>query len=190
VSVVLPFPRQDSVPPADAGIPSFRVVLWDEVHCREPRPAAVAALPYDRAAVSFLPCVSHVRQYGEESAAVDTHETGAFLTAVIRQIYPRHTIKMLARLLDVPTGTAHSLIHKRLSNWRRRELAEKLLQEIYREIHAHVELCMRLEEMTGNRDAGVDAARGRVGAAADVPDREIDPLLAAARWLAERAARK
>jgi hypothetical protein len=190
MSVVLPFPRQDSAPPAAAGIPSFRVVLWDEIHCREHRPAAVAALPSDRAAVSFLPCVSHARQYGEESVPVDTHETGAFLTAVIRRLYPRHTIKMLARLLDVPIGTAHSLIHKRLSNWRRRELAEKLLSEIYGEIHSHIELCMRLEEMTGNRDAEVDAARGRVDVAGDVPDQEIDPLLAAARWLAERAARK
>lgn len=166
MSAVLPFARQDSASPVDAGNLSFR------------------------GAVSFSSCVSHARQYGEEHAAVDTHDSGAFLTAVIRRLYPRHAVKRLATLLDVPLGTSHSLLHKRLSHWRRRELAEKLLQEIYGEIHSHIELCLRLEEMTGCRDAGVDAAGDRVDVAEDVSDQKTDPLLAAARWLAERAARK
>jgi hypothetical protein len=157
VSAVLPFPRQDS------------------------------ALPYARGAASFLSCGSHARQYGEERAVVDTRETGAFLNTVIRRLYPRHTVKMLARLLEVPIGTAQSLIYKRLSKWRRRELAEKLLQEIYGEIHSHIELCMRLEEMTGKRNGEVDAAGGCENAARDLPDQKTDPLLAAARWCAEKA---
>jgi hypothetical protein len=141
----------------------------------------------------------HASEYEGIVAPMDTHKVWAIANAervsqvlalAIRTLYPRGTIKCLARLLDVPIGTAHSIIHKRLPLWRRRELAEKLLQEIYGEIHSHIELCMQLEELTGNRNGGVSAARGGMDAAGDVPDQKIDPLLAAARWLAERAARR
>lgn len=164
----------------------------------------VAALPFQRqdsaveAATSFyLSDPPHAGEYGNGAATVDTQKDGAFVTdsvqqllaRAIRTLYPRSTIKRLARLLDVPLGTAHSLIHKRLSYWRRRELAEKLLQEIYGEIHSHIELCMKLEEITGHRHVEMGAAGDSDAAARGLPDQEIDPLLAAARWLAEKAGR-
>lgn len=138
----------------------------------------------------------HADEYGSGATVVDSQQDWAFLNndrvqqllaRAIRKLYPRSAIKCLARLLDVPLGTAHSLIHKRLSNWRRRELAEKLLQEIYREIRSHIELCMELEKITGKRNAEMGAVGDSSAASGDLSSQAIDPLLAAAQWLAEKA---
>lgn len=49
--------------------------------------------------------------------------------AAIRALFPKHTEKRLAGLMNVPLGTAHEWLHRRLSSKRRRELTEALLTE-------------------------------------------------------------
>jgi len=50
--------------------------------------------------------------------------------AAIRAVYPRHTMKMLARLLGMPLDTARHSLYRRFSSARRRELARALLAEM------------------------------------------------------------
>src|SRR5215469_12769938 len=46
---------------------------------------------------------------------------------LIRLVFPRDTMKHLARLMAAPLDTARHLLYRRFSASRRRELAEKLL---------------------------------------------------------------
>lgn len=50
--------------------------------------------------------------------------------AAIRAVYPRHTMKALARLLGMPIDTARHSLYRRFSSARRRELATALLAEM------------------------------------------------------------
>jgi hypothetical protein len=50
--------------------------------------------------------------------------------AAIRAVYPRNTMKMLARLLGMPLDTARHSLYRRFSSARRRELAVALLAEM------------------------------------------------------------
>ena len=50
--------------------------------------------------------------------------------AAIRAVYPRHTMKMLARLLGMPLDTARHSLYRHFSSARRRELAVALLAEM------------------------------------------------------------
>lgn len=199
MSAVLTLERQDSASlTGDAGTLEFPVILWSETQAHVVRSVVEDVLP-SRSSSPRLLLPLHGDKYGGGAVPVDTQQKVAFLNherveqllaRAIRTLYPRGTIKRLARLLDVPIGTAHSLIHKRLSRSRRRELAEKLLKEIYGEIQSHIELCMELEEITGNRNAEMGSAGGaEAGVDGDPGEKSdyADPLMAAARWLAEKA---
>ena len=50
--------------------------------------------------------------------------------AAIRAVYPRHTMKRLAKLLGMPLETARHSLYRRFSSARRRELAVALLSEM------------------------------------------------------------
>lgn len=64
--------------------------------------------------------------------------------AVIREVLPRHSVKRLAGLLNLPLGTAHEWIYRRLSSARRRELAGALLAEMDQQDVARTALRRRL----------------------------------------------
>ena len=48
----------------------------------------------------------------------------------IRAVYPRHTMKLLARAMGVPLDTARTWLYRHLSSARRVELATALLAEM------------------------------------------------------------
>ena len=50
--------------------------------------------------------------------------------AAVRAVYPRNTMKELARLLGMPLDTARHSLYRRFSSARRRELAQALLAEM------------------------------------------------------------
>lgn len=49
---------------------------------------------------------------------------------VIRAVYPRDTMKRVARLMDVPLDTARHWIYRNLSAARRKELGDALIAEL------------------------------------------------------------
>lgn len=55
------------------------------------------------------------------------------ISDIARAIHPRDTLKWLARLLDVPIGTARHWLYVKFSSDRRRELALALLAEMDRQ---------------------------------------------------------
>jgi hypothetical protein len=50
--------------------------------------------------------------------------------SILKLIFPSNTPKHVARLMDVPLETARTWVYRKMSNARRRELAEKLLIQI------------------------------------------------------------
>lgn len=66
---------------------------------------------------------------------MDTHETVDPVNeaTVIRGVLPKHTPKLLSRLMGVPFHTAHEWLYRRFSNSRRQELARALLVEMDRQ---------------------------------------------------------
>lgn len=50
----------------------------------------------------------------------------------VRILFPKHTSKRLAQIMDVPIGTAREWLYERMSSARRRELAEALKVECQR----------------------------------------------------------
>ena len=65
---------------------------------------------------------------------------------VIREVLPQHSVKRLARMLNLPLGTAHEWVYRRLSSERRRELALALLAELDEQEVARGALRRRLAE--------------------------------------------
>ena len=57
--------------------------------------------------------------------AGDVHEAAA-----IRFIYPRHTLKRVARRMRWPLGTAREYVYRNFNPAHRKELAKALLQEM------------------------------------------------------------
>lgn len=55
------------------------------------------------------------------------------LSEIVRKLHPKDTLKWLARVLDVPFGTAKHWLYVKFSSARRRELAAALLAEMDRE---------------------------------------------------------
>jgi len=66
---------------------------------------------------------------------------------LIRVVYPRNTLKHLARLLNAPIDTARHLLYRRFSHSRRRELAHKLLAELNRQDALRATVRQQLEDM-------------------------------------------
>jgi hypothetical protein len=52
---------------------------------------------------------------------------------IIRGVYPRHTLKQLARATGAPIDTVRHWVYRHLSSDRRRELATELLAEMDRQ---------------------------------------------------------
>jgi hypothetical protein len=50
--------------------------------------------------------------------------------AAIRAVYPRHTMKSLARKMGVPLDTARHWLYRHFNTAQRRELARALLKEM------------------------------------------------------------
>lgn len=68
----------------------------------------------------------------------------------IRAVYPRHTMKRLALLLNVPLDTARHWLYRSLSGARRRELALALLAELDRQEHSRAAIRQQLQQMAGD----------------------------------------
>jgi hypothetical protein len=67
---------------------------------------------------------------------VSLHETGRSVSALalpIRTVLPRHTTKLLARLMDLNPETARRWLYYGPARHRRRELATALLAEMDRQ---------------------------------------------------------
>ena len=54
--------------------------------------------------------------------------------AVIRAIWPHHTVKWLARLMDIPLRTARVWAERTVPVYRREECGNRLLDEYYRDM--------------------------------------------------------
>lgn len=99
------------------------------------------------------------------------HKTVARVSdaAIIRAVFPRHPVKSVARLLGLSISAAHEWTYRRLSNARRRELAEALLQEMDRQEVARTALRRRLAAWAAEQEAegGRDAEMGGAAAGLD-----------------------
>lgn len=79
----------------------------------------------------------------------------------IRAVFPRHTMKSLARALGVPIDTARHWIYRHLSKARRREVALALLAQLDAEDLRRQDVRKRLEGMVSGDDEVVSPmARG------------------------------
>ncbi len=79
---------------------------------------------------------------------------------LIREIYPRHAMKMLARVLDAPLDTARHLLYRKFSATRRRELALKLLRELDAQEQRRMGVRRQLQAMANEKLGEVGDARG------------------------------
>jgi len=75
--------------------------------------------------------------------------------AVIQAVFPSHSAKRLACLMDVPLETARSWIYRHLSAARRRELAMALIAELDRQDIERMAVHQKLNEMAGESDAAM-----------------------------------
>lgn len=72
--------------------------------------------------------------------------------AIVRAVLPRHTVKRLAALMNVPLGTAHEWLYRTFSASRRREIATALLAQLDREDEQRQVYRRQLTEMAANDD--------------------------------------
>ena len=68
----------------------------------------------------------------------------------IRAVFPRHTMKQLARLMGIPLETARHWLYRNLSPMRRREVALALLAKWDEEDRQRAACRQFLESMAGN----------------------------------------
>lgn len=82
---------------------------------------------------------------------MDTHKTVAPMNeaAAIRAVLPKHTPKLLSRLMGVPFNTAHEWLYRRFSAARRQQLARALLSEMDKQDVERSALRRRLVEWAG-----------------------------------------
>lgn len=90
-------------------------------------------------------------------------------TALIKAVLPRHSPKLLSRLMGVPIETARHWIYKRLSNTRRRDLARALLEEMDRQDVERSALRYRLAQWAAEVNGGTENAAASLGG---LPDRK------------------
>src|ERR1700757_4378476 len=110
--------------------------------------------------------------------------------ALIRAELPVNTAKRLACLMDVPTETARSWLHRHLPDYRVREIARALLRRYDEETIKREQRRRRLIQMAGLDEAEMLGTVGRIAhALADRADAAADRHEAAARWLAEKASK-
>lgn len=77
--------------------------------------------------------------------------------SAIRVVYPRYTMKLLARRMGLPLDTARHWLYRNLCPARRRELALALLAELDRQdAEERAEARRQLIEMAGGADATLD----------------------------------
>jgi hypothetical protein len=89
--------------------------------------------------------------------------------AAIRVVYPRYTMKLLARRMGLPLDTARHWLYRNLCPARRRELALALLAEMDRQdAEERADARRQLTEMAGGAHATLD--RLPIGTAVQ-PDR-------------------
>ena len=75
--------------------------------------------------------------------------------AAIRAVLPRHTVKRVADLMNVPLNTAHEWLYRHFSASRRRELAVALLAQLDEQERSRAVVRQHLEQVvTGNEMAG------------------------------------
>jgi hypothetical protein len=112
---------------------------------------------------------------------------------LIREVFPRHSMKLLARLLDVPIDTARHLLYRKFSAARRRELALKLLRDLDEQETKRMGVRRQLQEIVNDGEPGEmesalagspagetrlsRAARRLAREAADLPPMAAVPLL-------------
>jgi hypothetical protein len=74
-------------------------------------------------------------------------ESGQMIeAAVIRAVYPRHTMKSLARAMGIPLDTARHWLYRNCCAARRRELALALIAELDEQEVARTALRRRLAQ--------------------------------------------
>ena len=71
---------------------------------------------------------------------------------LIREVFPAHSAKRLARLMGVPLDTARHWLYRNLSNSRRRELAEKLLRQLDEDDRRRAEARRQLQRIVNGED--------------------------------------
>lgn len=69
--------------------------------------------------------------------------------SLIREVWPRNTMKRLALTLGVPLDTARHWLYREISPARRRQIAEALLVEMDRQEVSRAALRRRLAEWAG-----------------------------------------
>lgn len=97
--------------------------------------------------------------------------TCEMIAAAIRAVWPRDTMKLLARSMDVPLDTARHWLYREMSAKRRRELALALLAEMDAQEVGRSALRRRLAEWAGDvgvGDSNASVEAGRPGAARGV----------------------
>jgi hypothetical protein len=104
--------------------------------------------------------------------------------ALIREVFPAHTAKRLARLMSIPLETAKHWLHRSLSSYRRAEVALTLLEEFDKETRRREEIRRQLCVMAGlTHEVEI---LGMVGSG-EVQIALADRLLASAERNAEKA---
>lgn len=89
---------------------------------------------------------------------------------VIRAVWPRDTMKLLARAMGAPLDTARSWLYRECSASRRQEIAAALLAELDRQDAERERVRQRLLEMRGGH-RGVSETIGLVGRESADPPR-------------------
>lgn len=74
---------------------------------------------------------------------------------VIRAVFPRHTTKHLARMMNVPLDTARHWLYRTLSAARRREVALALLKKWDEEDRQRAACRQFLEKMAKSNEMGM-----------------------------------
>ncbi len=88
-----------------------------------------------------------------------TYEPDVTDQALIREVFPAHGPKLLARLMAVPVNTAHHWLYVHLSASRRRELALKLLAELDQQDRRRADVRQQLETIAYGERGEVGGAR-------------------------------
>lgn len=89
---------------------------------------------------------------------------------LIRAVFPRHTVKLLARMMDVPFPTARHWVHVHFSAARRHELATKLLVEFGRQDERRAAVRQQLNAIAGKN---VEMEPNLAGEALPSPQRRL-----------------
>ena len=124
---------------------------------------------------------------------------------IIRAIWPQHTVKWLARLMDIPLRTARVWAERTVPVYRREEFGKRLLDEYYRDMRRReddmkwreTELLPAILKMAGQGDEVLVPNTTVAGVAADLVfaaqhwvEAAIDRLEADKREINGRSCRK